>query len=744
MVRIGENGSNKRIRLYYVDENGRLIEILSSSNTFTGTAQIIEITVTYDPDHTWILESKIDDELIVTDRGEFKIPEAFYSSFFCYQTTFTSTRIDRFGFGPVHVERTPVFITAYEIQLDNTFRIVLSENIESNHSDNIIVQSDSVNEIMILAVTGNTITFRTATPLSGGTHVFVLSGLIDPLTGQHFPPLSVDFLISESATLFDVIINEFTPRPDNNQDRFVELYNRSDKTLSIDKWTIGRSSQAVVLNYSNPIQPGELVVIGPNISSIGSYNGVHGIQASIPVLARTQDALWIRSESETLIDSLYYNNSWGTRLQNNRSVERIDADYIGMDPANWASHPTSDSKGLINVNQQSNIGSVKVKSAFETISTYEVVFESYIRLTAESSVLVNGIPSDDWMWSIWSGNMISIPKHHGYVSDTEAVWIDIFDVYHFAGNNKESIFTEIGRRPAPGDLLINEILYQPLQERYSSYPDQSEFVELINTRPYKITLRDILLRDAIDKNGQSRSIVPESSDTWMVEAHGYAIIVADTASSIEDSRLARFFGIVPDHSWARADRSTLSLTSTGRDVIIADKDGTVIDSVRYTPDLHHPLLRDTRGISLERTEGLPVSMLPKWTSSADPMGATPGTRNSNFYHANTVSHDDMVSVHPNPFSPDMDGHEDVTIIEIRFQDPGYLVRLTIYDRYGHQRKVLINDAIAGSDLSVSWDGTNNRGNLLSTGVYILHVQAKHDGINNEINLKKPIVLVRKK
>lgn len=744
MVRVGENGSNKHIRLFYVDEGGRQNEILRSANLFTGTTQMIKITVSYTTDHIWRLEAQIDDDPTISTYGEFKIPDSFYSDSFCYQTIFTSTRTDRYGFGPVIIERESVFVKKIEILNDRTYRMIFSENIESNNIDVISIHNTSIGDGKIIEIKGNSIWFSTDSPLTGGTHIFTVSGLMDPITGSESDPISIELLISDSADLFDIIIHEFTPRPDNNQDRFIEFFNRSDKTLSIDKWTIGRSTQAISVNYSSPILPGDLIVIGPNFSTNTYKNGVHTIHASIPVLARTQDVIWIKTDTDILIDSLHYNSSWGARLQNNRSVERINPDYIGMDPLNWTTHPDSDSKGQVNSNHNAEPVSIEAVSAFESDNSYEIVFNRYITFTPESRLTLNGTPVTRWEWTVWKGNIITIPKHSMNVSDNIAIWLDISDLNHFTTGEKISKLIEIGRRPDPGDVLINEILYQPHQERYSTFPDQSEFVELHNTRPYKITLRDMVIRDAIDKNGQSRAIEPVLNDLWMVEAFGYAVMVPDTVSNIENSRLAKFFGINPDHSWARADRSTLSLTSTGRDVILAYKDGIVIDSVRYFPTLHHPLIRDTRGISLERVEGLPESQTPKWTSSADVLGATPGSKNSNIYLSNNMTNDEQMSIHPNPFSPDLDGHDDVTVIDVTLQDPGYMVRLTIYDRYGHPRKVLINDVIAGSTLSVSWDGTNDIGNLLSTGVYILHLHARSEEKRNEINIKKPIVLVRKK
>ena len=57
---------------------------------------------------------------------------------------------------------------------------------------------------------------------------------------------------------------------------------------------------------------------------------------------------------------------------------------------------------------------------------------------------------------------------------------------------------------------------------------------------------------------------------------------------------------------------------------------------------------------------------------------------------------------------------------------------------------LIRDEIIGTNFSTFWDGTDSSGNLSATGLYIIWISAIHHENKSELNLKKPVVLVRKK
>ena len=160
--------------------------------------------------------------------------------------------------------------------------------------------------------------------------------------------------------------------------------------------------------------------------------------------------------------------------------------------------------------------------------------------------------------------------------------------------------------------------------------------------------------------------------------------------------------------------------------------------------MHHPLVRETKGRSLEKIENLSTSTGSKWSTSAHALGGTPGEMNSNTMPIDGSNSETLLQIQPNPFSPDQDGLNDVTIISLSLNEPGYLVRMSVFDRYGYKIEDLIKDQIIGTNFSTSWDGTDSSGNISATGVYIVWINAIHRENKSELNFKKTVVLVRKK
>lgn len=70
---------------------------------------------------------------------------------------------------------------------------------------------------------------------------------------------------------------------------------------------------------------------------------------------------------------------------------------------------------------------------------------------------------------------------------------------------------------------------------------------------------------------------------------------------------------------------------------------------------------------------------------------------------------------PNPFNP-------ATRINYTIPDEVY-VSLKVYDLMGHEVKTLVNEVQPAGPNSVVWDGTDNRGHLLSSGIYFYKIKA---------------------
>jgi len=88
----------------------------------------------------------------------------------------------------------------------------------------------------------------------------------------------------------------------------------------------------------------------------------------------------------------------------------------------------------------------------------------------------------------------------------------------------------------------------------------------------------------------------------------------------------------------------------------------------------------------------------------------------------------LIQNYPNPFNP-------TTIL--RYQVPGFLhVTLRIYDLLGREVVTLVNEPQPAGSYTVEWDGRNNRGREVASGIYFYRLQAR------EHEMTRRMVLLR--
>ena len=145
----------------------------------------------------------------------------------------------------------------------------------------------------------------------------------------------------------------------------------------------------------------------------------------------------------------------------------------------------------------------------------------------------------------------------------------------------------------------------------------------------------------------------------------------------------------------------------------------VIDEIDYHRDMHHPLLASQEGVSLERISFETGSGNPSnWHSAASIEGyATPGRRNSQFRLVDAI--DEGIQVEPEIFTPDMDGIDDVLMIRYRFQSPGLIASILIFDPRGRLVREIAGGVLLGTDGFYTWDGCDRQGRRARTGLYLV-------------------------
>jgi hypothetical protein len=261
--------------------------------------------------------------------------------------------------------------------------------------------------------------------------------------------------------------------------------------------------------------------------------------------------------------------------------------------------------------------------------------------------------------------------------------------------------------PLPGELVINEVLFNP-------FPDAADFVEIYNKSDNEFPLKKLFLASR-DKNLELTQIYSLTGDKYLIPPQSYIALTVDTN------------GVFPYYSIECPEcfQQVAKMASYNNDddyVVLLNENLEIIDELYYTEDLHHPLLRDVKGISLERTDiNKPTNNPENWHSASTESGyATPGFKNSQIIQEDIQK--PKVIFSSESFSPNNDGFHDDYRIEIQTEKPGYIINLWIFDASGRKIIQLAQNEILGTFDELVWDGTDETGQRQSLGVYITLVE----------------------
>ncbi len=577
---------------------------------------------------------------------------------------------------------------------------------------------------------------------------------------------SIEFLQFDEAEPRQIVINEILYRRlQAGSPEFVEIYNRSEQNADLSGWTLSNASGSTTLPDGTSIR-GEGYLVFTDTETFAAESDKIIYLSGFKSLSNNGDAVTLKNSAETVIDSLFYLPSWGDNIAG-VSLERRDPDAISIDRANWT--PSSAEGGSTPAEENSSFerDMSSPEIIFANLShpdSLEVRFSEFVDLNQGSNskinssaiqqsasiektgarFLVNDREAELLFYDPNHGNRIILDTEH--VIPGEEITLIIENFGDFQGNITSGQERPVAQPVQKGDLVFNEIMYDPIRDNRENLTNQAEYIEIVNRRSYAISAEGLFLHDRPDNNNQITSIRPVNSTERWIPANGVLLFHAeDQTHNFTDSKTAIFFNLDTgfENKALRVDRSTLSLPLSGREVYLADSTRTIIDMIDYRPEWHNPNLIDTRGKSLERVSpGGDTNDPANWSSNAQPIGGTPATHNSIFQETPQPLAETGISLTPNPFSPDGDGFDDNLFINYKFEEPDYLMRIRIYDRYGRLVRTLVDAHQAGFEGAVIWDGLTDDRLTSRIGIYIIYIEAYNSSTGRNRNFRETAVLAR--
>ncbi len=539
--------------------------------------------------------------------------------------------------------------------------------------------------------------------------------------------------LSQLTLCAQVVINEMQPVPPTGEPEWVELFNRSDTVVDLSGFYIyDRTARASLSGVTIP--PRGFAILTRDTDDLKLLRRIPPItrlyQISLPTLNNTTESLYLATRDTIVMDSVYYDMRWGIR---GRTLERIDPwqpgyvrDNIGVCIA-----PDSATCGYDNslslVERDAQLRSVRVDSTLviwlELVNRGRTAFENTTvhfrvrRLSTFVWIDLGQRKADYLPPSATSNISFQLSELTSYTVLRPGqyqlqAYIDANDDRAWNDTASTTFFLPF----SPGSIRFNEIMFDPSD-------GSSEYVELVNLSTDTVELIGVHIGDQHPPQSTLPSVSLPPSD--------YAVVALDTSLWNQFPEL-------------RGDRrciiigATWTLNNGGDVLLLANPDGSVIDSVHYQPAWHFWGLRSTTGRALEKLQpSLPSNDATSWSSSTDPRGGTPAKPNSILA---TVEGSTRLSASPNPFSPSStDARLQQTTITYRLPWQSARVTLRIFDAFGVPIRELANGNYSGAEGAFLWDGRNNAGYAVGAGAYILLLEAS-DALSNE-SIREHLVIV---
>lgn len=583
--------------------------------------------------------------------------------------------------------------------------------------------------------------------LEPGSYTLVASGIEDNRgNAREDTRGAFDYFTPDVPAPGDITITEIMYAPSPSSSEFIEIYNRSNKTIDVGSLHFADENQDFhpIAPPLTPLRPDSHAVLVRDAEAFAStYPHIpHLAPNKWDALNNGGDEAHIQyAPSETTIDAVPYLPSWGG--SDGHSLERIDP----AGPSDLASNFGSSVA-------EAGATPGRQNSLFDPDETpptplfAEQIAERAVEITFSEPILPASLSPD--AFELNGSTVTSVtPRSNSLVrlslnKAPTATRIRIAGVEDRVGNSLDGARLPLAHQPSEGEIVVNEIMYAPRTDDYDDRPNQVEYVELFNLTKKPLTLHNLHFTDRPNERGVADTIhVPHHRG---LPPRGYGLVSASPSgtTAVPSSQLAEAFPDAPLASdsvtFVPIDAARLGLDNDGDRIQIHRANGTTLCDMEYTPDWHAPGLKDPAGTALERISPTGNNQsADNWTSSTHPEGGTPGAKNAVSLSLPTQNGSATLQIAPSPFSIERDG---ATRIRYTLADVPNLVRAEIFDARGRHVRTLEDARLTGRSGELMWNGRDDAGNRVRIGIYVVLFEAVRAQKGTVTTLKEPVVVAR--
>lgn len=346
------------------------------------------------------------------------------------------------------------------------------------------------------------------------------------------------------------------------------------------------------------------------------------------------------------------------------------------------------------------------------------------------SVAVKRLESDDWILEYTLNDTLTNVSEFYSDEVNYSSYLGWHCVYtktrsqSFCFANKKVVgeVASTPRIPQKGELLINEVLFNPVG-------DGVDFIEIYNASD---TIFDLSL-----------CLLGNKKQTYSIP---YFILHPDSCVAITRDSLVLCgqFECVSPINILQVDKMLPLLNDSGYVRLMVDT--MLIDSLPYHVNMHHAMLDNVEGISLERAND------GTWHSASTIVRATPGTINSIVLNAqsnagNKPNFDAQISIKDSIYNFYLETSV-TSIYDAEFPQKVILcyrlhnsARITakIYSLSGYSVYTLVESELLRGEGKFYWDGRDEKSSILPVGMYVIVLEIYTE--NGEFYIRKlPVAL----
>jgi hypothetical protein len=629
----GSTGSTDTISLYKQTGSTRTRIIAGIPGTVAKTNNLVRLKVTRDNIGNWeLLADTTGTGAFFTSQGtvfDNTHVTTSHVGWYCQYTITNATRfyLDDLYVGPIIVDTAPPELLSATVISPTEVDLLFNENLKSSTTN--VPSNYSISggigtpaSASLDLINPKLVHLTLSTALTANINYTVTCSNIQDLAGNIIGASNTATFMYVVPELYDVIITEIMADPDPPvglpNAEYLEVFNRSTKTLNLAGWKLSdNTSTATLATYT--LNPNQRLILcsTTNVTALSTYGTALGV-TSFPSLNNSGETLTLRDNNGNIIHRLTYSDTWyknDAKKNGGYSLEMIDTNFPCVGFANWtaSNHVQGGTPGQINsvnASNPDNTAPTVTQVTPTSLNTLEVLFN-------EPLDSLSAITLSNYFVNLGIGNPISANVNSSFtlVTLVFSVNLDSMLTYQLTVNGtkdcsnnitNQNIIFQYPRAVQQYDVIITEIMADP--DPPVGLPN-AEYLEVFNRSTKTLNLAGWKLSD----NTSTATLA-----TYTLNPN-QRLILCSTTNVTALSTYGTALGVT----------SFPSLNNSGETLTLRDNNGNIIHRLTYSDTWYKNDAKKNGGYSLEMIDtNFPCVGFANWTASNHVQGGTPGQINS--------------------------------------------------------------------------------------------------------------------